>query len=37
MMGFIRWLILIKIVLQVVKKLKKYCDKKDCNKKDCDN
>ena len=39
-MEFIRWLIFIKIVLQVVKRFKKNCNKKeeikkDCNKKDC--
>ena len=38
MMKFIRWLIFIKIVLQVVKKFKKIVIiKKDCDKKDCDN
>ena len=38
MMEFVRLLILIKIVSQVVKRLKKDCDKKYCNeiKKDCD-
>ena len=37
MMEFVRWLIFIKIVSQVVKRLKKDCDKKDSDKEDCDN
>ena len=38
MMKFIRWLIFIKIVSQVVKRLKKIKEiKKDCDKKDGDN
>ena len=41
MMEFVRWLIFIKIVSQVVEfqkdSDKKYCDKKDCDKKDRDN
>ena len=36
MMGFVRWLIFIKIVSQVVE-IQKYCDKKDCNKEARDN
>ena len=36
MMEFVRWLIFIKIVSQVVE-IQKYCDKKDCDKKDCNN
>ena len=37
MMVFVCWLIFIKIVPQVVKRLKRDFDKKDCNKEDCDN
>ena len=37
MMVFVRWLIFIQMVLQVVKRLKKDFDKKDCNKEDRDN
>ena len=36
MMEFVRWLIFIKIVPQVVE-IQKDFDKKDCNKRDCDN
>ena len=37
MMQFIRWLIFIKIVSQVVKRLKKIVIKNAMIKKDCDN
>ena len=36
MMEFIRWLILIKIVLEAAKKILKDCDKKEEVKKSCD-
>ena len=37
MMEFVRWLIFIWIVSQVVKRLKKTVIKEDCNKEDRDN
>ena len=37
MMVFVCWVIFIKIVPQVVKRLKRDFDKKDCNKEDRDN